>query len=69
LFRHIQRGGTQRLFVISAWSSASLFGAILGYRWQWDSVECIRFDVRGKVIGMTQYLSMPGFGSQPDHRE
>jgi hypothetical protein len=40
-----------------------LFGSIVGYRWQRNSVNGIRFDTRGKVIGMAQQSSMPPSGS------
>jgi hypothetical protein len=40
-----------------------LFGSIVGYRWQWISVECIRFDTRGRVIGAARRSSMPPSGS------
>jgi hypothetical protein len=40
-----------------------LFGAIVGYRWQRESLDGIRFDTRGKVIGMAQQSFMPSSGS------
>jgi hypothetical protein len=39
-----------------------LFGSIVGYRWQRNSVDGIRFDTRGKVIGMAQSF-IPSSGS------
>jgi hypothetical protein len=39
-----------------------LFGSIVRYRWQLNSIECIRFDIRGRVIGSTRSSSMPGSG-------
>jgi hypothetical protein len=40
-----------------------LFGSIVGYRWQRNSVDGIRFDTRGKVIGMAQQSFIPSSGS------
>ena len=40
-----------------------LFGAIVGYRWQRNSVDGIRFDTRGKVVGIAQQSFIPSSGS------
>jgi hypothetical protein len=40
-----------------------LFGAIVGYRWQRNLLDGIRFDTRGKVIGMAQQSFIPSSGS------